>query len=306
MKKTLRDVSKTSFSRRELLKAGGMAAAIPVLASKGTVQAAVSSGTRFKNTQLSLAAYSMRKALTDGSMSLFQFIDLCVELDLAGTELTSYYFKPDFDKAYLHELKRHAYRSGVTINGTAVRNNFCLPPGPQKQKEIDHVRQWIDHAAELSAPHIRIFAGNVPDGVAKETAIQWVADGINAVLDHAGARGVFLGLENHGGITARVADHLAICDRVGNHPWFGINLDTGNYRTDAYLELAKAAPRAVNVQIKVQVSRNDGTREEADLKKIREILAQAHYKGWIVLEYEGESPATAVPDWIGRLRQTFS
>lgn len=305
MKKTLSDIRNTSFSRRELLKAGGAAAAIPVLASGGTVQAATP-GNRLKNTQLSLAAYSMRKSLTDGSMNLFQFIDLCAELDLAGTELTSYYFKPDFDKAYLHELKRHAYRSGLTINGTAVRNNFCLPAGPQKQKEIDHVRQWIDHAAELCAPHIRIFAGNVPDGVAKETAIQWVADGIKAVLDHAGARAVFLGLENHGGITARVADHLAICDRVGNHPWFGINLDTGNYRTDAYLELAKAAPRAVNVQIKVQVSRNDGTREEADLKKIREILAQAHYKGWVVLEYEGESPVTAIPHWIGRLKQTFS
>jgi sugar phosphate isomerase/epimerase len=301
---TARDARNSSLSRRDLLKVAGIGA-IPMLAHGGTVQSMVPAG-RLKNTQLSLAAYSMRKALTDGSMDLFQFIDWCAELDLAGTELTSYYFKPGFDRSYLHQLKRHAYRSGVTISGTAVRNNFCLPPGPKKQKEIDHVRQWIDHAAELSAPHIRIFAGDVPAGVAKEAAIQWVADGIKEALEHAGARGVFLGLENHGGITARVADHLAICDRVGDHPWFGINLDTGNYQTDAYVELAMAAPRAVNVQVKHEIRRNDGTSEITDLQKMKEILSQARYRGWIVLEYEGESPVTAVPEWIARLKQTFS
>jgi len=299
------NAGKTLASRRDLLKLAGLACAAPVVSPVIAAQAPTP-GNRLKNTQLSLAAYSMRKALTDGSMNLFQFIDLCAELDLAGTELTSYYFKPGFDKAYLHELKRHAYRSGVTINGTAVRNNFCLPQGPQKQKEIDHVKQWIDHAAELTAPHIRIFAGDVPKGAAKEDAIQWVADGIKQALEHAAARGVFLGLENHGGITARVADHLAICDRVGDHPWFGINLDTGNYRTDAYRELALAAPRAVNVQIKVEIARDDGTRQATDLQTIRKILSDARYRGWIVLEYEGEqSPATAIPEWIRKMKQTF-
>ncbi len=299
------NAGKMLSSRRDLLKLAGLAGAAPLLCPVAAAQASAP-GNRLKNTQLSLAAYSMRKALTDGSMNLFQFIDLCAELDLAGTELTSYYFKQGFDKAYLHELKRHAYRSGVTINGTAVRNNFCLPPGPQKQKEVDHVKQWIDHAAELTASHIRIFAGNVPKGAAKEDAIQWVADGIKQVLEHAAARGVFLGLENHGGITARVADHLAICDRVGAHPWFGINLDTGNYQTDAYRELAMAAPRAVNVQIKVEITRNDGTREATDLEMIRKILADARYRGWVVLEYEGEqSLGTAIPEWIRRMKATF-
>ncbi len=292
-------------SRRDLLKGAAMAGALPILAPAGAIQA-IAPGARLKNTQLSMAAYSMRKALTDGSMNLFQFIDLCAGLDLAGTELTSYYFKPGFDKTYLHELKRHAYRSGVTINGTAIRNNFCLPPGPEKQKEVDQVKQWIDHAAELSAPHIRIFAGEVPKGAAKDAAIGWVADGIKQVLEHAALRGIFLGLENHGGITARVADHLAICDQVGDHPWFGINLDTGNYETDAYKELAMAAPRAVNVQIKVEIRRNDGTREATDLTMIRKILSNAEYKGWIVLEYEGDDPpVTAIPEWIRRIRQSF-
>lgn len=293
------------LSRRDLLSAAGLTVAGSTLAHGAGGQAG-NTRERYKNAQLSLAAYSRRQDLTSGKMDLFQFIDWCAEMDLAGTELTSYYFKKDFDKAYLHELRRRAFAKGVTVSGTAIRNNFCLPPGPQKDKEIAQVKEWIDHAAELFAPHIRIFAGDLPKGADKATGIQWVADGIKAVLPHAAERGVILGLENHGGITARVADHLAICDQVGQSPWFGVNLDTGNYHTNAYEELALAAPRAVNVQIKVEIVGEGGRQEPVNLERIRAILDKAGYKGWIALEYEGTANASAaIPDWIAKMKQTF-
>ena len=126
-------------------------------------------------------------------------------------------------------------------------------------------------------------------------------------LDHAAEVGVFLGLENHGGITARAADHLAICDAVGEHPWFGINLDTGNYRTNPYQELAMSAPRAVNVQIKVEVFTGpNGTKELADLEQFRDILVDAGYKGWVVLEYEAAGdPKEEIPMCIRRLKEMY-
>lgn len=258
-----------------------------------------------KNMHLSLAAYSVRDALTNGEMDLFDFIDWCAELGLPGTELTSYYFKDGFDTSYLHELRRRAFSQGVTVSGTAVRNNFCLPPGPERKENIAHVKRWIDHAAELFAPHIRIFAGDLPDGVAKATGIQWVADAIQEALEHAAQRGVVLGLENHGGITARAEDHLAIVEAVGEHPWFGVNLDTGNYRTNAYEELAMAAPHAVNVQIKIDVHRDDGSIEPTDLERVRDILMDANYKGWVVLEYEAENPLERIPDYLQQMTDLF-
>jgi len=259
-----------------------------------------------KNMHLSLAAYSVRQALTRGDMDLFGFIEWCAELGLPGAELTSYYFEDGFDVDYLQRLKRHALANGVTVSGTAIRNDFCLPPGPDRQQQVDYVKQWVDYSVEFFAPHIRIFAGNVPDGVDKQTCIGWVADAIREVLDHAGERGVLIGLENHGGITARVADHLAICDAVGDHPWFGINLDTGNYRTDAYEELALAAPRAVNVQVKVEVFNNEGTKVPADLERLKQILVDADYKGWVALEYEAApDPFTEIPKYIEELSALF-
>ena len=112
---------------------------------------------------------------------------------------------------------------------------------------------------------------------------------------------------NHGGITARVADHLAICDAVGKHPWFGVNLDTGNYRTNAYEELAQAAPRAVNVQIKASIFTSDGgPKVLADIGRIKKILLDAKYRGWIALEYEdAEDPYLAVPRYIKQMKELF-
>lgn len=295
--------SDRTFSRRNLLKAGTLATGGLAVPSQLTRAADPRDDT--KNMHLSMAAYSMRKALSGGDMTLFNFIDWCGELGLPGTELTSYYFREDVDDAYLHALRHRALGNGVTISGTAVSNDFCRPPGPEKQKDVEHVKQWIDHAATLFAPHVRIFAGTVPDGVDRQTAIQWVAEGIKEVLDYAGRRGILIGLENHGGITARSDDHLAICDAVGDHPWFGINLDTGNYRTNVYEELAMAAPRAVNVQVKAEVTRNDGTTEPTDYARIRDILVEADYKGWVALEYEEDHPRAEIPEHVRRLQELF-
>lgn len=289
-------------SRRSILKAGGLTAAATVTSPSMLGQE--KSGV--KNMWVSLAAYSVRNALTNGSMDLFGFIDWCSELNLAGTELTSYYFEDDFDAAYLRRLRNRAFRKGVTISGTAIRNDFCQPPGAAKDREVAQVKRWIDHAAELFAPHVRIFAGDIPEGTDKKTAIGWTAEGIKQILRQAETRGVMIGLENHGGITAEAADLLAICEEVGDHPWFGVNLDTGNYHSnDPYGELVLSAPKAVNVQIKVEMSGLGRRRVPADLERIRDIIVDAGYKGWIVLEYEAEDPSTEIPKYITRLKELF-
>ncbi len=62
------------------------------------------------------------------------------------------------------------------------RQQFCLPPGPKRDEEIAERRAWIDRAAELDAPVIRIFAGNVAKGSTEDQAVAWAIEGIKAVL----------------------------------------------------------------------------------------------------------------------------
>jgi sugar phosphate isomerase/epimerase len=57
--------------------------------------------------------------------------------------------------------------------------------------------------------------------------------------------------------------------------------------------------------VKAAVVRNDGSKEPADLARLRKILADAGYKGWLVLEYEEQDPETEIPRWIERMKKAF-
>lgn len=269
--------------------------------------------------QLSLAAYSFREFFKDTTsarktpppadklIDLFQFIDYCAEHDCAGTELTSYYFPKNLTSEFLVQIRRHAFLRGVAISGTSVGNTFTLPAGPKRDEQISMVKKWIDHAAVMTAPHIRIFAGNAAKDQTKDDAKKQCIAAIEECADYAGQKGIFLGIENHGGIVAEAADLLDIV-RTVKSPWVGINLDTGNFHSeDPYRELADCAPYSVNAQIKVEVRRRGQSKSEpADLAKIVKLLREAGYQGYVALEYEAaEDPWKAVPVWLKRMQEAF-
>ncbi len=259
--------------------------------------------------KFSLAAYSYRDLLTakPPKLSLEDFIRDCAAMGLEGTELTSYYFPPEPSNEYLTGLKRLAFELGLDVSGTAVGNNFCLPPGPERDHEIAQVKRWIDHAAVLGAPVIRIFSGNAQEGQSADEAHRLAVAGIEECCAAAGERGVMLALENHGGLT-ETADGMLKLVRDVQSPWFGVNLDTGNFRTaDPYGDLAQLAPYAVNVQVKVVMQPSGGAKAPANYKKLAKLLADNAYRGYIVLEFEeDEDPRVACPRHMTEMREAFS
>lgn len=261
--------------------------------------------------QLSLAAYSFRQFFAKSStkpLTMFQFIDFCAQHGCVGTELTSYYFPKDLTDEYLLNIRKHAFLRGISISGTAVGNTFTHRPGPKRTEQIDMVKLWIDRAAVMGAPHIRIFAGRVEQGMSLAEAKKLCIEAIEECADYAGKKGIFLGIENHGGIVAEAGDILDIVRSV-NNPWVGINLDTGNFHSeDPYADLAACAPFAVNVQVKVEIHRKGQAKAEpTDLSRIVQLLRNANYQGYVALEYEGKpDPWIQVPLWLKRMREAFS
>ena len=153
-------------------------------------------------------------------------------------------------------------------------------------------------------PHLPLHMLDV--GYTEAVAIERCVAGINDVLGHAEKRGVFLALENHGGITSTPAQMMKIIQGVRDSKFFGVNFDGGNFRSDdPYRDMAVIAPYAINAQVKVSIFRN-GKKEPADLKRVIGILRDADYRGYIVLEYEEKDPLGEIPGYLGQLRQLIS
>jgi len=265
--------------------------------------------------KLSLAAYSFNRMLPrnwptprkgDATMSLLDFIDYCAGLNLDACELTSYYFPAEITDEYVAAVKSRTFRQGLDISGTAIGNDFCFPEGEARDEQLQLTRQWIDYAAAMGAPVIRIFAGKQKKDQTFEQAVSQCASGINEAVAYAATKGVCLALENHGGITATPEQMLQIIEQVDESPFFGVNFDSGNFRTDdPYRDLAKIAPLAINAQIKTEVQ-VAGQRQPADMKRIVDMLKEANYRGYIVLEYEEREPLLEIPRYVDQLRELIA
>ena len=119
-------------TRRQFLTKIALAAAGPMVLARTASAIDPIGRTRPSHLKLSLAAFSYRDSLTGPkkTMDLFGFVDLAADLGLDAVELTSYYFPENVSSDYLNRLKTHAFRQGLDVSGTAVMNDFCLPPGP--------------------------------------------------------------------------------------------------------------------------------------------------------------------------------
>jgi sugar phosphate isomerase/epimerase len=204
-------------------------------------------------------------------------------------------------------LKGRCTRLGLDISGTAVGNNFCTSDASRLKTEIADVKRWIEHTSLLGGKTMRIFAGNVDRGDTEERARTRCVETIQEVCEHAGRFGIFLALENHGGITGNIEQMLVLVRGIKSE-WFGVNLDTGNFHSaDPYADLARLAPYAVIVQLKTEIQRAGKRKEEADLKRLLETLRAANYRGYVALEYEAaEEPRLAVPRHLAALRKLIT
>ncbi len=295
-------------TRRGFLRVAAIVAAAPLGLARVAQAIDPIGRTRPSHLKLSIAAYSYRDFLKGTkdrkpSMDLFEFCNISADMGLDAVELTSYYFPENVKPDYLHKLKQHAFNLGLDISGTSVGNDFCVPAGPPREKQLALVRTWVDNAADLDAPVIRIFAGQKKRDQSEDEAVALTIDGIKASLPYAIEKGVTLALENHGGITATPEQLLRLVNGV-NSANFGVNLDTGNFHgADPYGDLAKIAPYAVNVQVKTEISVAGKKKTEADLSREINILREAKYSGYVVLEYEAaEDPMKAIPRHIKTLR----
>jgi sugar phosphate isomerase/epimerase len=263
----------------------GLAVATPVSLS-------ASAGEKWRlRPSICLNAYSFNRQLRDGEMSLEDMFRFAAETGFEGVDLTAYYI-PGYPEVppdeVLFGIKKMAFRLGLNVIGTGVRNDFALTNPADRAKEIRLVKNWVLAERKMGATSLRVFSGRTAaEGYAREEVKGWIKDAFQECADLAGQHGVMIAYQNHDDYIVTTEDILEVIRGVDSE-WFGLMLDIGSLPVpDAYPEIEKLIPNANTWQIKSDVKTGNGTKP-TDFPRLMGIIRDFGYRGYLPIEALGE------------------
>ncbi len=298
-------------------------------------------------------------------MSLVQLLEYCADPKhrFDAVDLTGYYF-PNYSATeatvppdkFVDDLKRRAADLGLAISGTGIGNTFTGVPFDRAGKEgivfskdeggdkaaitkdIERIKAWIEVAARMGAPVLRVFAGlepsylmkehiapNDPEKEAKAKKLAgWRAEALKRMVDDLGVCveqgkrfGVIIGIQNHGDFLKTAEETIELIKAV-NSEWIGVIVDTGYFQTpDPYVDVEKVLPYGVNLQIKefVRVCPSEYVSppfQPIDLTRLMKIIRTSGYRGYLPIETlsagktERYEPSTEIPPFLEKVRKAIA
>ena len=268
--------------------------------------------------KLGCMSLSYKDEFAANQLDLEQFIERAYQLGLDGIDIHTRAFT-SLDSAYLRRIRMQAFRRGLALSYIGVSSNFGKPQD-ELGAEVATAKEWIDVAAFMGIPLVRVFAAWIPAGEREEDVWARMMPCLEEVAAHGAEKGVVVGLHNHnhGCVTRTGKDVRRIIEGVDN-PYFSHILDTGQYvgspgasgqrghedpALNFYGSIEETAPLAVHVRCKIYRIQS-GVEEWLNYPRIFEILQGVNYNGWLSVVYEGqdvEAEATAVPKAVRYLR----
>lgn len=276
--------------------------------------------------RLAVSMYSYYGAVKDGRLDIPSFIHRAKADGADGVELLDFFYRDNGRDAEAlvrdRALAKEALaESGLPIPIFSVANNLAQPDPKDRVLHVDRIRFGVDEALEYRAQTVRVFAGDVRDGITFEDARTWIIEGLCQAADYAHERGIRLALENHGQLAGRGEQVRDLIDEVRQrtgHAAFGANPDFGNFvlvddsPADAVrAEAAYAYMAHFKDFIEAPADYAEWTFNSlagkrylgcvvgegvVDLAGCIRALDEAGFDGWLSVEYEGvEDCLTAVP-----------
>jgi sugar phosphate isomerase/epimerase len=306
--------------RRFLHQLGGLAAgfsALPAFAACANGSAAdnnnaidstantnaVSAGKLFF--EISLAQWSLHKAFFDKKLDNLDF-PLVAKRDygINVVEYVNQFFKDKAnDKQYLAELLKRCKDNGVKNHLIMCDGEGSLgaPDDKERLKAVENHYKWVDAAKYLGCATIRVNAF----GEGKREDVQKAAiDGLGRLCEYGAKVGINVIVENHGGITSDAGWLASVMKGVGKRnvgtlPDFGNfcirrdgkNMYDGNCveEYDRYKGVQELMPYAKGVSAKTFDFDAQGNCIETDYYKMLKIIKDAGFKGYMGIEYEGNT-----------------
>jgi len=271
--------------------------------------------------------YSYAQSFKAGLLDIPGFIHEAKRAGADGVELLEYFYK-DIDRdrdAALNALDE----TGLPCPIFSVGNNFAKIDPEERHKQLQRIVFGVDEALRYGANVVRVFAGDVAEGITYAQARSWIIEGLSEGSKYAASKGIRLALENHGTLAGRGDQVRGIIDdarSMSGTDVLGANPDTGNFllvNQPSHEAIRQVAPVANMVHFKDFVEAPadhegwaytalDGRKYlgtaigegEVQLGQCIEELKNAGFEGWLSVEYEGaEDPFTAIPRSIENARK---
>lgn len=262
--------------------------------------------------KLSLAQWSLHKAVREEGMSPLDFAQKASELGFEGIEYVSQLYEDELKKdkdpkvameVLLKTLKEKSttYKVQNVLIMVDGEGNLATLDDKERAQTIENHKKWVDAAKYLGCHSIRVNAHGV--GTYEEVAAAAVK-GLTALSQYAAAQGINVLVENHGGYTSNGQWLAEVMEKVnmancGTLPDFGNFCMTEGYGSinseecedpyDIYKGVGELMPYAKAVSAKTYDFDENGNQPKIDYVKMLQIVKDADYSGFIGVEYEGSN-----------------
>ena len=195
--------------------------------------------------------------------------------------------------------------------------NLHFKEGPERTRNLDEGRRFIDLAHQVGCPYIRVFPNNFPAGQDQKQTIGLIAKGLLELAGHASGSGVTVLMETHGDLVK--IDDVDTIMQAAAHPQVGLIWDVANMWTITREPVAEAWAR-LNKYIRhthIKDAKLTGGKiqytllgqGETPIFEAIDLMAIAGYKGFYSFEWEKmwhpeiAEPEIALADYSKAMQQ---
>ncbi len=296
------DVTRRQLIGRSFLGAGALVAGRS-LAAFGSLRSGIA---------ISLAEWSLHRALYGGKLDHLDFpAKAKKEFGISAVEYVNGFFggrKMDFrraarNSAYLKELLKRSQGAGVVNHLLMVDGEGPLAEADEKQRwqAVENHKKWVEAAEFLGCKTVRVNLQGEGSADQKKTA---AVESLGRLGAFAEPMEINIVAENHGGVTSNGAWLADVIKQVGlsnvgtlpdfgnfciSQPW-GSTQDGCEILYDRYKGVAELLPYAKGVSAKSYDFDANSEQPLMDYKRLIGLVKAAGYKGYIGIEFEGNTP----------------
>jgi sugar phosphate isomerase/epimerase len=135
--------------------------------------------------------------------------------------------QPTMPAAQKEVLQKMLMDTGLIAIAVTAYTTFASQLAEEQQSNLDELSRYVDLAAELDAPYVRTFLGELPKGVNLDSSMyEKISNCLHRAADYASSVGVKIAVEPHDDFV-RSSTVVPILSRV-QHPALRVIWDIGN------------------------------------------------------------------------------